>query len=207
MNDFRCGAKFCTRCALSFGLGYQDIEPGRPIDNPLPLAMGAHDEGVPSKEFDVPPLDKWQGIAEISADSSNTFIGGAPTQQALLAGSMPPGWVETKVRFGLPTDYDARKRLRIWTFLTQYFPDAFLAVVEVAVQGNEQHNKGEPLHWAREKSTDQMDTAARHMFDHSTVGPKDTDGCWHLAKAIWRLSAELQLLIEGSTTEGKSDEH
>lgn len=96
----------------------------------------------------------------------------------------------------LPTDYDARKRLQMFTYLMEYFPSAFLAEVEVAVAGNEQHNKGQPLHWAREKSTDQMNTALRHMFDYGSGVKKDIDGQYHLAKAIWRLKAQLQLDIE-----------
>ncbi len=96
----------------------------------------------------------------------------------------------------LPTNDAERKRLKAWTYLTEYFPDAFLAEVEVAVAGNEQHNPGEPLHWARGKSTDQMNTAFRHMLDHSAGTKKDVDGQWHLAKAIWRLKAQLQLEIE-----------
>lgn len=195
MNDFRCGAKFCTRCALSFGIGYQDVEPGRPMETYIPLQLARHADGVVmgsemlSTEFDTKP--DWVAVA-----------------QQVIEGGCTPGFPDLlKPARGLPTGYDERKRLQIWTFLTQYFPDAFLAVVDVAVKGNSQHNPNEPLHWARGKSMDQMNTAARHMFDHSTVGAKDTDGCWHLAKAIWRLSAELQLLIEGSTTEGKSDEH
>ena len=96
----------------------------------------------------------------------------------------------------LPTDDKARKGLPLWTFLMDYFPDTFLAVANVSIAGNEQHNPGEPLHWARGKSMDQMNTAFRHMWDHGRGTVKDTDGQYHLAKAIWRLSAELQLLIE-----------
>lgn len=96
----------------------------------------------------------------------------------------------------LPTDDKARKATPIWTGCMMYFPDALAAVAEVSRIGNDQHNPGEPLHWAREKSTDQMNTALRHMIDHGTGNLKDTDGAWHLAKAIWRLSAELQLTIE-----------
>ena len=96
----------------------------------------------------------------------------------------------------LPTDNAERKALPIWTHLIEYFPDAFLEVVRVSVLGNQQHNPGEPMHWARGKSTDQMNTAARHMFDHSRGALRDIDGAYHLAKAVWRLSAELQLTIE-----------
>lgn len=97
---------------------------------------------------------------------------------------------------GLPTDDKARKAIPLFTGFLMYFPDACAAVAEVSRIGNDQHNPGEPLHWAREKSTDQMNTAQRHMVDHGRGNFKDTDGAWHLAKAIWRLSAELQLTIE-----------
>ena len=96
----------------------------------------------------------------------------------------------------LPTDDKARKALPYWTFLTEYFLDAWMAVANVAIAGNLQHNPGEKLHWAREKSTDQMNTAFRHMLDYAQGVKKDTDGQYHLAKAIWRLSAQLQLDIE-----------
>jgi hypothetical protein len=104
----------------------------------------------------------------------------------------------------LPTDDAARKALPILTYLTEYFPDATLAEVAVAVAGNNQHNPGEPLHWARGKSADQLNTAMRHIWDHKTGAKKDTDGQYHLAKAIWRLKAELQLLIESDNAAAKS---
>lgn len=78
-----------------------------------------------------------------------------------------------------------------------YFPDALAAVAEVSRMGNDQHNPGQPLHWAREKSTDQMDAAVRHIIDGGT-DRLDTDGGRHLAKAAWRILAQLQLEIEES---------
>ena len=96
----------------------------------------------------------------------------------------------------LPAEDKARKALPIWDGVVMYFPDALAAVAEVSRLGNEQHNPGEKLHWAREKSTDQMNTALRHMIDHGQGNYRDTGGAWHLAKAIWRLCAELQLTIE-----------
>lgn len=97
---------------------------------------------------------------------------------------------------GLPTDDKARKNLPIWDGVIMYFPDALLAVAAVSKAGNDQHNPGEPLHWAREKSTDQMNTAMRHMMDRGLGVGKDVDGQYHLAKAAWRLLAQLQLDIE-----------
>lgn len=97
---------------------------------------------------------------------------------------------------GLPKDDATRKMLPVFRGPLMYFPDAFLALADVCKKGNDQHNPGQPLHWAREKSTEQMDTALRHMMDHGMGVPVDTDGAWHLAKAAWRILAELQLTIE-----------
>ena len=107
----------------------------------------------------------------------------------------------------LPKDYQARKALPMYDFLTGYFPDAIVEIVKVAVAGNVQHNPGEPLHWAREKSTDQMNTAMRHIFDHGMGNVYDQEppeilaaiggeSTMHLAKAAWRLMAQIQLICE-----------
>jgi hypothetical protein len=71
-----------------------------------------------------------------------------------------------------------------------------LAVAAISQVGNDQHNPGEPLHWARHKSTDQLDAATRHLIDHAKGIRFDDDGGRHLAKAAWRILAELQLNLE-----------
>jgi Domain of unknown function (DUF5664) len=97
----------------------------------------------------------------------------------------------------LPTDAKERKAAPIFTGCLMYFPAVWAEVAKVSVLGNAQHNPGEPLHWERGKSTDQMDSAIRHMIDHGSGNLKDDGGqTYHLAKAIWRLCAELQLTIE-----------
>jgi len=99
----------------------------------------------------------------------------------------------------LPTDDKSRKELPIFKWLTEYFPDAIIACVKVSVAGNIQHNPElDPadIKWARGKSTNQMDTAFRHMWDHKLGVTRDADGQYHLAKAAWRILAELQLQIE-----------
>jgi len=79
-----------------------------------------------------------------------------------------------------------------------YFPDALVAVAHVSFVGNEQHNPGQPLHWAREKSTDQDDTLIRHFLERGGI---DTDGQRHTAKLAWRALAMLQLEIEAAQKE------
>lgn len=82
-----------------------------------------------------------------------------------------------------------RKAAPITTGVLDYFPDALLAVGELSRVGNEQHNPGEPLHWAKEKSSDEADALVRHLLDRGTF---DTDGIRHSAKVAWRALALLQ---------------
>jgi hypothetical protein len=93
----------------------------------------------------------------------------------------------------VPTDPSTRKGLPVCTGVLDYFPDALLAVAHVSKVGNDQHNPGEPLHWSREKSTDEADALLRHLIDR---GKKDVDGTRHSAKLAWRALALLQKEIE-----------
>ena len=95
----------------------------------------------------------------------------------------------------LPTDATERKKIPLWSGLMQYFPDALSAVANLSYVGNEQHNPGQPLYWAREKSADQEDTMLRHLMEKGTI---DTDGIRHSTKVAWRALAMLQLEIENS---------
>ena len=103
-------------------------------------------------------------------------LGGAPTRATTL-----------------PTDGAERKRYPVASGVLDYFPDALVAISRVSWQGNEQHNPDQPLHWAREKSTDEADTLIRHFLQRGTL---DTDGLRHTAKMAWRALALLQKEIE-----------
>ena len=93
----------------------------------------------------------------------------------------------------LPADAKARKEIPLASGVFDYFPDALAEVAKVSKAGNDQHNPGQPLHWARGKSTDQADTMLRHFIERGTV---DTDGMRHSAKMVWRGLAILQLELE-----------
>lgn len=93
----------------------------------------------------------------------------------------------------LPTDSKERKKVPIATGVLDYFPDALAEVARVSYVGNEQHNPGEPLHWARGKSIDQADTVIRHFLERGKI---DSDGQRHSAKLAWRALALLQLELE-----------
>lgn len=98
----------------------------------------------------------------------------------------------------LPSDPLERKKYPIASGVLDYFPDAIVAVARVSWEGNNQHNPGEPLHWARGKSMDQDNTLQRHFLER---GKFDTDGQRHTAKAAWRILALLQLEIEADARE------
>jgi hypothetical protein len=93
----------------------------------------------------------------------------------------------------LPSDAKTRKNIPIYSGVLQYFPDAIAAVTECSKKGNDQHNPGQPLHWAREKSTDHHDCLIRHAMQAGTV---DDDGILHSAKVAWRALAALQVELE-----------
>lgn len=98
----------------------------------------------------------------------------------------------------LPKDAQRRKRFPVATGVLDYFPDALVAIAEVSYVGNQQHNPGEPLHWARGKSMDQDDTLIRHFLERGTF---DMDGIRHSAKLAWRALAILQLELEAANKE------
>jgi hypothetical protein len=92
-----------------------------------------------------------------------------------------------------PDDAKGRKEHPVASGVVDYFPDALVAIAHVSYVGNEQHNPGEPLHWARGKSTDEADALMRHFLERGTL---DSDGLRHSAKMAWRSLALLQKEIE-----------
>lgn len=95
----------------------------------------------------------------------------------------------------LPEEAAERKALPVASGVLDYFPAALAAVAAVSKAGNDQHNPGEPLHWARGKSSDHADALLRHLMERGTV---DTDGLRHSAKAAWRALALLQEELEAA---------
>ena len=103
---------------------------------------------------------------------------------ATLASEVPDSW--------------KRKGMPLFSGCMMYFPDALLAVAEHSRKGNDKHNPGQPLHWAKEKSKDQADCIARHLID---IGPNwdaiDPEfNSLHATALAWRALALLQTVLE-----------
>lgn len=97
-----------------------------------------------------------------------------------------------------------RKMQPVGTIITSYFPDALRAVAAVAYVGNEKHNPGEKLHWARGKSDDHDNALVRHLIDTYGSDPWNVEtmkdgrvfAVLHAANAAWRALALCQLEVE-----------
>ena len=89
---------------------------------------------------------------------------------------------------------EERKAEPIHSGVLLYFPDALAAVSRISKAGNDKHNPGEPMHWARGKSMDQLDCMTRHSLTPSGI---DADsGEFEMAQVAWRALAQLQLMEE-----------
>ena len=117
----------------------------------------------------------------LSSDPRQLGPGGAPTRATTL-----------------PTEAAKRKEYPVASGVLDYFPDAIAAISNLSYIGNQQHNPGQSLHWARNKSTDEADTMMRHFLQRGTV---DTDGVRHSVKMAWRALALLQREIEAEQNE------
>ncbi len=97
----------------------------------------------------------------------------------------------------MSTDSNVRKLMPVTSGVLAYFPDAIMCVSWISRVGNEKHNPGQPLHWAKEKSADEPDCEVRHMLDYVRGLPPDPglEGLGelgHLASKAWRALAHLQ---------------
>jgi hypothetical protein len=93
---------------------------------------------------------------------------------------------------------DNRKNKPVFSGVLMYFPEALMAVAEHSKKGNDKHNPGQPLHWAKDKSKDHADCIARHLID---IGPNwdaidpETQSL-HAQALAWRALALLQTVLE-----------
>lgn len=118
-----------------------------------------------------------------------------PTQRARSLKSAPPTTPKSaphqRARL-LECSSDERKGFAVTSGLLDYFPDAVAAVAQVSYLGNQKHNPGEPMHWARGKSMDHADCIARHLIERGGFdGP-----IRHTAALAWRALALLQEELE-----------
>ena len=94
----------------------------------------------------------------------------------------------------IPTDSQERKDSPVFMGFCKYFPKAMIAVSQLSKIGNDKHNPGMPLHWAKGKSTDHGDCIIRHQLDAGVID-EDT-GMYHDVSVAWRAMAQLETLLD-----------
>jgi hypothetical protein len=121
-------------------------------------------------------------------DAALTTLANTPEVEALAPSPAP----------SLAGGYEARKAMPMLDGLIGYFPNACAYVSHVSFRANEQHNPGEPMHWAANKSIGTGNEIVRHLAER---GSADTDGLLHTGKAAWRALELLEReLLEADPT-------
>jgi hypothetical protein len=92
----------------------------------------------------------------------------------------------------VPEDNDARKGIPVYSGFMAYFPNAIVAVAKHSKEGNDQHNPGQPLHWAHEKSQEELDSLSRHL-----VGSVHDQSVEEATAIAWRAMANLERKLTG----------
>jgi len=95
----------------------------------------------------------------------------------------------------LTSDAQGRTEYPMADGLLDYFPNALAEVARLSHVATQQHHPGEPMHWARGKSTDHRNKIMRHLVD---TGKLDDKGMRHSAMVAWRALALLQEELEAN---------
>lgn len=197
MKCYGCGAETAAPIGVPHNSECSEIKriPVWADTNPVPSAKF---EAAAKKYRGANHVTLGQAVAQADGDSGccpedGVCDGACGT---LFADDVSPSLsrsIHQNVLLDLPEDKGARKATPITTGVIDYFPAALAEVARLSKTGNDQHNPGEPLHWARSKSTDHADCIVRHLMQRGTI---DGDGIRHSAKVAWRALALLQEEIE-----------
>jgi hypothetical protein len=153
-----------------------------PVEGRAPKAFGkprSIQVLVAGEWYDI-PFPTWNVGSQYRYRTSGLSVPSTPYSESLTTNS-------------LPEDDALRGAFPMADGLIDYFPNALAEVSKVSKHGNEKHNPGQPMHWARGKSTDHRNKITRHLID---AGGKDKDGIRHSAYLAWRALALLQEELE-----------
>lgn len=133
--------------------------------------------------------EQYGAMVEAASAEAETVIPSINT----ITDAIPSTRKAPVVRNMLVEDDATRGDYPMFDGLMAYFPNALAEVSKVSKIGNDQHNPGQPMHWARDKSTDHGNKIMRHLVDAGGVDPR---GVRHTARLAWRALAMLQEEIE-----------
>lgn len=178
------------KCPLCNGTGYEDFA-GYAL-TPCPRCNPQEAGGAPPKDimaaYNALPCNSDCGCKTCVAEFTRVpSFAGIPIVEDP---TVPEGHMAL---LSLPDDDAKRQEYPMADGLLDYFPNALAEVSRVSKIGNDQHNPGQPMHWARDKSTDHANKILRHLTDR---GRFDGRGVRHTARLAWRALAMLQTELE-----------
>lgn len=91
-------------------------------------------------------------------------------------------------------DSKERKDTPIFSGVLRYFPDALAEVAKLSKLGADKHLPGQPMRWAKGRSTDHGDCIVRHQMEFDQLDPEN--GMHHATMVAWRALAQLQMVKE-----------
>lgn len=184
---------------------------GTPPEHPTEPAAGVVDALVALAERMSPAVVHTPGTIDVVVYDETTTAEDivAMIDRVMPPTSIPPSEAEPPPRpciapradIPVPpfmsTDSAMRKLMPVATGVLKYFPDSQMLKAWISRVGNDKHNPGQPLHWAKEKSADEPDAEVRHMLDNFRGLPADPGlealaHLGHLASKAWRADADLQ---------------
>lgn len=201
-NGTMCHSLNCTSCFPKTGDGWEYHRPKR--DGHAPEGLEAHTcppEGwvVEFRNF----RGEWIGGTYFAFLCRCEYRYKRPAssvpecvRRGVTCPSCEPGegcQATTHGSLSLPDDDAVRGDFPMFDGLLAYFPNALAEVSKVSKIGNDQHNPGQPMHWARNKSLDHENKIMRHLVD---AGKLDGRGVRHTARLAWRALAMLQEELE-----------
>ena len=135
---------------------------------------------------DHPNLAEAVSLAFVWSKSPEGYTYWSDLTHDLIMGEYTFTEEESKERESpLPTDAAERKTYPIFSGCINYFPNAIAAVSHLSYKGSQQHHPDQPLHWDKDKSSDELDALMRHMID----------GDWE--QVCWRALANLERKLTG----------
>jgi hypothetical protein len=166
---------------------------------PVPLKTREQlDKEAAARVAELDALLKWQTHPLLELKLPAKEADALPTGKAAKANSMPHPLGGGPTRATILPDGIERKQYPIASGFLDYFPDAVAYLAHLSWVANQQHNPGQPVHWARGKSMDHPDCLMKHFVQRGTI---DTDRIRHTGKVAWRALAMLQEELEQAMKE------
>ena len=200
MESSRCVNDGESRCYIDVEGRCRCSPPTRELLKPAgPIPPNALDHINPPRNMNP----RSYGAIDDEFSQMNADLGSTPSASPYEISRVTAELCETSspVSTLLPQDPAARKGIPLTTGVLDYFPKALAYVAIVSKAGNDQHNPGQPLHWARGKSTDHADCIGRHLVERGTRD--GLDNLRHSGKMAWRSLANLELELEAAEKNGE----